>query len=358
LDNIEQRRPEHLTVSPATRVPALDGIRAVAVLFVVFLHTGIFPYGWLGVDVFFVLSGFLITGILLDAKQAGGGGWKTYGKPFYARRSLRIIPLAYVALAVVFLILPGVGVTAHVPGREQFFFWAYISNWMNGPRSLGSWRMAHYWSLAVEEQFYICWPWIVLAVSRRKLELICIALLIIAPLLRLGAINAHIAAATHFYDEITPFRMDGLAAGALLAAVSRDRAIIQLKNAGAWMLILGSIVFVAVAVESPERYGYVFEFSSIAAAATGALILVVAFPTSVACRLLSISWVRWIGTVSYGVYIIHYPIAFWMKTHGIATPVSVFATLSLTLAAAAISWYVMERPILGLKKYWPMPAGN
>ena len=76
------------------RLPALDGIRAIAVVAVVALHAGMLPWGWVGVDLFFTLSGFLITGILVDARDAGGSGWVTYAKPVYMRRLLRIVPVA------------------------------------------------------------------------------------------------------------------------------------------------------------------------------------------------------------------------------------------------------------------------
>src|SRR5579863_7613015 len=156
-------------------LPSLDGLRGVAVLLVLIGHFAYVPIalkgipgkifalthaGWTGVELFFVLSGFLITGILLDSKGA-----ENYVSSFYIRRALRILPLYYGAVLVAFVLLPLLG-RAGLPGLspefnpDQLWYWFYAGNWA------WNWNhcyqpFAHFWSLAVEEQFYLAWPWIV-----------------------------------------------------------------------------------------------------------------------------------------------------------------------------------------------------
>ena len=154
----------------ARHVPAADGVRGLAIL-VVLIHnaawinagTGSFllkltlaitSTGWVGVQLFFVLSGYLITGILVDAL-----GSPRYFRHFYIRRTLRIFPLYYAALLVALFVVPQV---AQVPAwaaaarQNQWWYWSYLSNW-GAPFGHGIAGLPHFWSLAVEEQFYLCW---------------------------------------------------------------------------------------------------------------------------------------------------------------------------------------------------------
>ena len=157
-------------VSSRKHIPALDGVRAVAVLLVICFHFWqVFTYGpyslvgkiamWgqTGVDLFFVLSGFLITGILLDTK-----GSPSFLRNFYARRILRIFPLYYATLLTIYLIGPLFRWSAWVPENQSLWFWTYLQNL---PMTFAPGHVAgpeHFWSLAVEEQFYMVWPFLVL----------------------------------------------------------------------------------------------------------------------------------------------------------------------------------------------------
>ena len=170
---------EKVTIS--SRIPALDGLRGCAILLVLLFHfTARAPYptdaasirlqsafdlGWSGVDLFFVLSGFLITGLLIDAKGSAG-----YFKVFYARRALRILPLYYGALVVMF-VLPHVltsvmNPTYITPIKDQIWYWGYLQNY---PYLTNAWKdvAGPFWTLAIEEQFYLAWPLLVLLLSRK-----------------------------------------------------------------------------------------------------------------------------------------------------------------------------------------------
>jgi len=159
-------------------IPALDGIRGLAILMVMLFHYGgnlertnpigrlvggLFSFGWSGVDLFFVLSGFLITGILLDSRNA-----ENYFSSFYARRVLRIFPAYYVSLALLLLILPMLDPPLRLSlPSDQWMYVFYAQNWVGIFDYPGRGLLTPYWSLAVEEQFYLVWPLVVARVCRR-----------------------------------------------------------------------------------------------------------------------------------------------------------------------------------------------
>lgn len=152
-------------------IPGLDGLRTLAVSLVLATHLYGLSWGWGGVDLFFVLSGFLITGILLESREAP---FWPYWRAFLLRRTLRILPLAYVTLAIVFL-------AYQTAWREQWWWWAYLSNWRLSPRTIGGSSVTHFWSLAIEEQFYLVWPIMVWIVRPSWLLGLCGGGLILAP---------------------------------------------------------------------------------------------------------------------------------------------------------------------------------
>ena len=216
--------------------PALDGLRGLAVLIVMAGHyagslavlgvTGptvlLARVGWCGVDVFFALSGFLITGILLDTKHR-----PRFFLNFYARRTLRIAPLYFGAIAVVAVLracLPGDPIWGDCTGwmTPGSLLWPllYSENYailMSGPESVGT--LTHYWSLAVEEHFYLVWPLVVWFVSRRTLAWIAAAAVATSIALRTAALC--FGADTSWWAGATPLRFDGLAIGALASLAAR-----------------------------------------------------------------------------------------------------------------------------------------
>ena len=209
----------------------LDGVRGLAILLVMLFHfQGTRPHlvpkalvypmivGWSGVDLFFVLSGFLITGILIDTRDS-----ENYFSSFYARRVLRIVPLYLIAVFLCFRVaLPLArrwGVDLDPDGSLEPWYWLHVSNWRSAfGRDVRP--LSHFWSLSIEEQFYVVWPAFVLWTKPRRLGAACAALAVTACALRCFA--AARGAPPEALHRLTVFRIDALAIGGLLAAVGRS----------------------------------------------------------------------------------------------------------------------------------------
>jgi peptidoglycan/LPS O-acetylase OafA/YrhL len=377
-------------VYSADRIETLDGVRGIAILAVLVDHTAMWinpvgpldravqavaGSGWSGVDLFFVLSGFLITGILLDAK-----GGRHYFRSFYARRVLRIFPVCYLAIALVVLSSLIPAVAHHFPdaaGRVrgvQAWYWTYTTNyliafhgWPAAPM-----RSAHLWSLAVEEQFYLVWPALVLLVDRRTLARICIGLLVACPILRVALFLAGTPARA--LVVLTPTRMDTLALGALLAIAARsDGGLVAWRRVLGWVAVVSSLALAStltfrprLANESPEIA--TIGFSLIAAVAAALVTFAATTPAgSLTHRFLAHPALRAVGRYSYAMYIFHLPVVGLLHWRGLAPDVMpvvlgshlpaqfVFTALcfALSYAIAFASWHVVEHPILKLKSLFP-----
>lgn len=336
-------------------------MRGLAILAVIALHSGVLSWGWAGVDLFFALSGFLITGILLDAKAAGGQGWANYGRPFYARRALRILPLAYVTMAAAFIVAPAIHRLPPTSLKEQAWYWLYISNWWIWPRADSGWQLSHFWSLAVEEQFYLCWPWIVLALSRERLAKLALLLLLLSPLLRLAVLLAPVPPQVgHSYETLTFVRLDGLAAGAFVAVLARSPGGLARWTRQIYtILAVGVVSFAAVWYSAAEHLSYVFRYSTASWAAGAFVAASLTLRSGLPLFVLRHRWLRWVGKTSYATYIIHPFVGDKLADRWSMSPTAhLIATLSVTLLLSALSWAVLEHPILSLKRRFPMPGGR
>jgi len=292
-------------------MPELDTLRGVAILGVLFLHgissstngmqfeglakrfIQITQPGWVGVNLFFVLSGFLITGVLLDSKSG-----TRYFVNFYTRRALRILP-AYYSLLILLAILHQ-GSWSYL--GLCFFYLANVTTLFGVPEDYGP-----LWSLAVEEHYYLLWPLIVYWLSRRNVGVMAILICILTALLRALAFHAgHTVGIASF----TWLVADGLALGSLLAVVLRGgptRA--QLWTVSAIAMALG---FAAALLGEPfgiltrnSMLGAAFQHSVIHIFFTGILLLALLVGTSRWRGWVNIGWLQFFGYISYGLYLVH-----------------------------------------------------
>ncbi len=324
-----------------TRIAGLDGLRGLSCMGVVASHLAIpiFAGGWLGVDVFFVLSGFLITGLLLDELAETG---RIRVLAFYARRMGRLYPALLVTVALTVTLA-----ASGVPGARGGTRWdlmvalAYLEDFWRQTKHIG-FLLGHTWSLAVEEQFYLVWPLVVLALSRRRWGLLVAAVCGAAASIALMFLQSGGGVLTdEVYYAFAP-RIWEILAGCALAVILR-RTEIEPKwgKALAWA---GTIVL-AEAVTSDLRVGV----RGVAAvlAVTGTLVLVASVRTpSLPLRVLEWRALRWVGERSYGIYLYHYPI---VVVTAQALPwrhsVKVALDLILIFAVAALSYRFVETPI-------------
>ena len=387
------QNPAVEVAGPSRRhVPALDGVRGMAILLVLVSHLMLFNdhtgsrfgdslsalrgLGWVGVDLFFVLSGFLITGILFDTLQD-----PHYFRSFYMRRFLRIFPLYYGFLFFL-LMLGHWGPQMHfVWNGRQYVLLTYLQNtgiWFPVTDfHPGIWAdLDHFWSLAVEEQFYLFWPLLVFLVrGRRQLIALALALSGIALLLRI-ALYLHGSSPLLIFMS-TPCRMDTLLLGGLVALVVRgDSDWIPRR----WMVpgaLISAVVIAAYALWHLGRdmrdffFGATFGYSVIALGCVAVLIASLE-PESVAHRIFRWPWLRSLGKYSYGIYVLHIFVShavstftgrllgtslrIWLTPYLHSRPLAVLVEFcfnaSVVFLAAFLSYHLYEVHFLRLKRYF------
>ncbi|HWE50893.1 MAG TPA: acyltransferase [Bryobacteraceae bacterium] len=348
------------------RIPELDGLRGIAIILVLLFHFGpvrgplgflapFFQTGWIGVDLFFVLSGFLITGILLDARGRAGAY-----RNFIIRRTLRIFPMYYAVLLLdgYLSFYPGPVEWASVPARVDWWYFTYLSDVKvfldNKWPVLGT--LIPLWSLSVEEQFYLLFPLAVLFLSRKSLTRMLLAALVAAVAIRAGMVVAMPANITGTYT-LMPCRMDALALGGLIAIAHRDYPEMLGQRWIAWLTVVCGIGFVSICMtvstgprSNPMR---TVGFMALDTGFAGLLVLLLKGASSLValCRLRILVWM---GTISYGIYLLHIPVAVIARRHeGTSVKLGGSAdfviSVCVSLAAAWVSWTVFESPILRLK---------
>jgi peptidoglycan/LPS O-acetylase OafA/YrhL len=337
-------------VPPAPYRPQLDALRAVAVAAVLFQHTWVpdSPWGHLGVRLFFVLSGYLITGILLAAPRADRP--RTLGS-FYLRRALRLFPAYYVVLLASMALIPEVRATAG-------WHLAYATNLMLAAHDRWDpWQTSHFWSLAVEEQFYLLWAPLLLCAPRRWAPWIAAALVVAGPVFRAAvrlwdpaAVDAHV---------LLPASFDAFGVGALLALFGAGDVLGRLGARGLQAIALGGLAAFWLAHEAAGDSVLLFTLTE-----TAALLPLAALVLGAARgdrgwlgRLFELRGVRAVGRISYGVYLFHVFLWWALKQAGPwlddPGPLAFGVVSTCAVLVAAVSWRFLERPFNGLKARFP-----
>ncbi len=363
-------------------IPALDGIRGLAVLLVtIYRFNGgsdgaeatdsivfrVASMGFRGVDLFFVLSGFLITGILLDSKRQ-----PHYFRNFYARRALRIFPLYYGVLFAALVLLPFVSAwtsSVFAEGREgQVWLWLYGTNVLQA--KIGGWPFGcfdHFWSLAVEEHFYLVWPLAIFLTNHRTAIAACIFVILLSLATRVAWL---LAGGNDVAPEVfTLFRADALAMGALIAVLAKQpRGLMRWKQwpqYGAWTLGL-SLVVLTIGnrrwLTIPDTLFAAFFACLIAAAA-------IAPAGTVTRGFWNAKWLRFFGKYSYAMYVFQYPLipilspilsvellANSLGNVTVARTAYIVLMTGITTAVAFASWHLYEKHFLAFKRFFPTHA--
>ncbi|HEY9226058.1 MAG TPA: acyltransferase [Gemmatimonadaceae bacterium] len=360
---------------PAFRghIRELDGLRAIAVILVFLNHyapidsipqfRAIRELGWIGVDIFFVISGLLITGILLDSPDRG------YYRRFYIRRTLRIFPLYYAVIAATI-----VGMLVVTQGGWQYhqmvehwgspaWLFGYLGNVLTSVRNVSPPDpFVPMWSLHVEEQFYLLFPLLVHRLDHRSLRRVLLAAIVISPLIRL-LLWAAVPDRPLLQYMLLPCRLEGLALGGLIALRFRTQPIHITKTALAGVATVLSIAAYLVfalgggSFDSPLERTVGYTLFDVAIA--GWILWIMLFGGRLT-QWLNARPLQYIGKISFGLYLLQMPIAtfLWGLSLRFGRPIS-FQTVggSLILAGlcvvfATLSWYLMEQPILRLKDRW------
>lgn len=369
-------------------LPALDGVRGLAVLMVLLFHFvgGVQPtnaleqivvritnYGSYGVELFFVLSGFLITGILYDSRED-----PRYFRNFYMRRVLRIFPLYYGVLLLVFIVAPLVpflnGPTLDSLLDRQAWAWLYAVNVhiaISGDWSFS--YLQHFWSLAIEEHFYLFWPFVVYGLVRRPRVLLAVSLgiAITAFLGRLLGLGMDLSWWTTYV--LTPFRLDGLALGAAMAVVVRqpgglDRLVRSMPKVAAFAgaLFVASFAWSRLAASHGDVFVMALRAGVIQILLACLLLWAITAPSraSVSRFFRSRAMTR-LGTYSYGLYVYHHFISYylgthrtelviaeWIGSHTAAVALQACAGMTASFFIAYLSYEYFETRFLDMKRHF------
>ncbi len=364
IPNAQQPKPAQIEHS---RNCQLDGLRAIAVTLVLLSHYAVVRllanglWGSMGVHVFFVLSGFLITGILIEARDKMGGthGLKDALRVFYGRRSLRIFPLYYVFLLFLYL--------TNVDGiRDSFLYHlGYASNVGMAINDAHYGHNSHFWSLAVEEQFYLVWPWFVLLLPRKHIVKAIAAMAAMAWVYRVAGFYA--GWNDYALRMATPAVLDSLAAGCFLAVVHRDRTVwprlhAALVKLGLWVAAPLALAFsVGKSVDVLPLPTQLLLFTPLVAlAAFGIIDKVAPGLPGWTGKVLQSRPLVYLGQRSYGIYVIHLCVPYFLERFlerlNLWLPqvplLSVVIPAAITIVAAELSWRFIESPFNNLKRHF------
>lgn len=354
-------------------MPQLDGLRAIAVIGVMLTHFGPFDsilseylnLGSMGVRLFFVLSGYLIGGILLDAKLAIGDDQSQQRScllSFYARRAIRLIPVYYLYLLLSYLFLPG---------ASEYIVWflTYTQNFLFAANpEVYSKIMAHFWTLAVEEQFYIVIPAILIFLPVNAIS----SLRYLLPFAFLFAISFRVLGDFFGFSEfqtrmMMPSHIDALGAGVWLAFMQTEHRATVASRWSIWFTaVLGTILIFAATILWEYGQRTVLQ-SSLGLSGQVLLFIWIIHRASIGF-VNPVGWILgllplvYLGRISYGVYVLHFNVPGLLRDRlfpklGLNFPNESFSKFalcaSISILLATLSWYFLEKPLLSLKKSFP-----
>jgi peptidoglycan/LPS O-acetylase OafA/YrhL len=344
------------TNPPRGFVPELDGLRGIAILAVMthrmWRDSSITALGWIGVDLFFVISGFLICGILLDTRDEPDAL-----RNFYARRVLRIFPLFYLFVGSMLLTFPLLTGSSYLE-KAGSPLW-YILQLGNIPEGVlrhdPPYWLAPVWSLAIEEQFYLSFPWLVRALDRRRLTRVLIAIVLLAPIVRTAGLVVF-PQVDRFQYEFTLCRLDTIALGCLLAIVVRLPAHQQPRSrALASIATAMAVIAVVTGLDRTTAFGRTLGYTVVALGFAAIVLLVVRARGARGLAALRFAPLRYLGKICFGLYLLHRPadtiVGALAQRAGLDPGATLLVPLKMAAAVglATMSWLLLERPFLRLK---------
>ena len=326
--------------------PSLDGLRAIAITSVVIYHVknALLPGGWAGVDIFFVLSGFLISTLLLHEISIS----QTINlKKFYTRRALRLMP-AFIGLVVVLLLVSLLSSHYRSQDFDAIFMAAfYVMNWN---RAFGWFPgdgsfLGHTWSLAMEEQFYLLWPFTLICLVRWRRALPFIIFGLIAVVFSWRLFLVHSGAGFERTYMGFDVHSDALFMGCAVACVSlSSRMKLLAQQFSILPVVFFGVIFLTFRLESPFTQGVGLSLAGLSAA----WIMIAAMQDGVLKKILSIRPLVYTGRISYGWYLWHYPLLS-VATHLLPKSYGSALLVVFSYLVAVMSYHFVERPFLRLK---------
>ncbi|MEO6882559.1 MAG: acyltransferase [Bacteroidia bacterium] len=334
------------------KIEQLDSLRAFAAFSVIIYHflpvfnLGSFPLGWIGVDLFFVFSGYLITAILLEQKSIVNKKFIIV-KNFIIKRALRLFP-AYYLFITFFLFLMIVFRLYIWDKGDAVYYYTYTQNILFFKNGMKGTQLNHLWTLAVEEQFYIFWPWLVIYIDNKKLLKILFVTIIITLLFK-------------SFTEIDRIRMltfyhfDTLGSGALIAVLIKEKGQYFLSPLYKFKYLIILLSMITLTISLYFKIPHLFIVSSVLMLSVSLLIGSLFGFKGIVGKILNLPKLKYLGKISYGLYLYHKPIPYFINLFNqrifrLNNFIALILGISLTIIIAHLSYNLLEKRFLKLKE--------